>query len=135
MTKTAVMVVVEWVEGVVKVAVGVEVGVLSAVESASEGVVMGVYMEGLMSSSRDKLTRYYLLCTIRMGSKAHVVDELIGRAQPAHPIFTAKEMDLYFRKQDGHYTAREIVIGGEDGDMTTPPALPQRHARHPAIII
>ncbi len=61
-------------------------------------------------NSQNKITKYYLLCTVRMGQKAHIVDTL-DMAQ-MNAIFTKKEIDLYLSKADGHYTAREIVIGG-----------------------
>lgn len=58
----------------------------------------------------EKIVKYYLLCTVRMGSKIHIVDELPDKK--LNIILTRKEMNLYLRKQDGHYIAREIVVGG-----------------------
>ncbi len=69
--------------------------------------------------SQDKITKYYLLCTVRMGGKAHIVSELTAPQLGA--IFTKKEVDLYLRPTTysvtdaSHgvvYTARELVIGG-----------------------
>ncbi len=60
-------------------------------------------------ASQDKLTKYYLLCTVRMGQKAHIIDEL---ATGAEIVFTKREINLFLRKVDGHYIAREVVVGG-----------------------
>lgn len=60
--------------------------------------------------SSGKITKYYLLCTVRMGGKAHIVDEIPEKQ--LNIIFTKKEIDLFLRKHDGHYIAREIVVGG-----------------------
>jgi hypothetical protein len=54
----------------------------------------------------DRITQYYLLCTIRIGKKAHVADAI------AEVVFTKKEVNLLLRKHNGHYIAHEIVVGG-----------------------
>lgn len=59
--------------------------------------------------SSDKLVKYYLLCTVRQGSKAHVISTVEAKIGT---VFTKKEVTLFLRKHDGYYTAREIVIGG-----------------------
>ncbi len=61
-------------------------------------------------SMADKIKKYYLLCTVRMRTKAHNVDERPDKKLPA--IFTKKEINLFLRTSDGHYIAREIVVGG-----------------------
>ncbi len=60
--------------------------------------------------SQDKLAKYYQLCTVRMGKKAHMIDDLART--DVDVILTKKEVDLFFRQADGHYIAREIVVGG-----------------------
>ncbi len=73
--------------------------------------------------SHDRITKYYLLCTIRMGQKTHIVD-MLDSAQ-LNIVFTKKEADLYLRKMGDHYTARETIIGGYGG----------RGPRQPIIVI
>jgi hypothetical protein len=58
----------------------------------------------------EKITKYYLLCSVRMGMRKHIVNELPDKK--INVIFTGKEISLYFRQQDGCYVAREIIIGG-----------------------
>ena len=59
----------------------------------------------------DKIVKYYLLSTVRMGSRKHIVNELPDRK--IELVFTKKEIDLFLRIQDGQYVAKEIVIGGQ----------------------
>ncbi len=61
----------------------------------------------------DRLVNYYLLCTIRMGTKSHVVTALKG--EDIEAVFTKKEVCLYLRRVGDHYMAREVVIGGNQG--------------------
>ncbi len=75
--------------------------------------------------SQDRITKYYLLCTVRMGGKAHMVSGLTSPQLGA--VFTKKEVDLYLRPvsrgaastREAVYTAREIVIGGGNGSTRT----------------
>jgi predicted metal-dependent peptidase len=57
-----------------------------------------------------KLVKYYLLCTVRQGGKAHIVDKI--PAKQLNIVFTGKEVGLFLRQHDGHLIAREIVTGG-----------------------
>ena len=58
----------------------------------------------------DQITSYFRLCAVRLGDYSHVVDEL-PRADVG-AIFTQREVELFLRERDGHYMARETVIGG-----------------------
>lgn len=58
------------------------------------------------------LARYYRLCTVALGGKAHIVSGLPPEKLPI--LFTKKEIELYFRPLDGAYIARELVVGGSD---------------------
>lgn len=75
-------------------------------------------------SANEKLINYYLLCTTRNGKKSHIVNEIPEKKRVT--LFTKKEMNLFLRKQDGLYVARDIVVGGEST---------QRHDRHPIVVI
>lgn len=80
--------------------------------------------------SRDKIINYYLLCTVRMGRKAHIIDDI--KPKDLEIIFTKKEIELYLRKHDGCYIAREIVVGGDEMQNTQ---NAQRYTRMPVVII
>jgi hypothetical protein len=58
----------------------------------------------------ERITNYYLLCTVRNGYKRHIIDEFDERELKI--VFTKEETMLYLRRHDGHYIAREIVVGG-----------------------
>ncbi len=63
-------------------------------------------------SVNEKIVNYYLLCTTRIGGKTHIVDAL--QDTQLNIVFTKKEIDLFLRKHDKHYIAREIVVGGSE---------------------
>lgn len=69
-----------------------------------------------MMSSRDQIRRYYLLCTVALGGKAHLIDGL--PRDKLSIIFTKKELDLYLREANGGsgstLIARETIVGGDD---------------------
>ncbi len=77
--------------------------------------------------SRDKIVNYYLLCTVRMGYKAHIIDEI--KPKDLEIVFTKREIELFLRKHDDHYIAREIVVGGDETNNT------QRYTRMPIVMI
>ena len=70
----------------------------------------------------DKIIKYYLLCTVRLGSKAHMVDKLPEKER--NVVFTQREIKLFLREIDGHYIANEVVVGGKE-----------RYERKPIIVI
>ncbi len=68
----------------------------------------------------EKIVQYYRLCTVRAGGRRHIIDsikDLVGT------IINKKEMDIYFRIQDGNLVPKEIVIGGNES------------AREPVLVI
>lgn len=72
-----------------------------------------------------KIISYYLLCTAKLGRKRHIVSELVD--SHARNVFTAAEMDIYFRKygvaESQDYIPRESVVGGRAGAKYEPPAI------------
>lgn len=76
-----------------------------------------------------KIISYYLLCTAKLGRKRHIVSELVD--SHARNVFTAAEMDIYFRKygvaESQDYIPRESVVGGRARARThaeyEPPAI------------
>ena len=64
----------------------------------------------------DSIRNYYLLCTTRLGTKKHIVNELPSKG--FETLFTKKEILLFFRKVDGIYTARELIIGSDEAVAT-----------------
>lgn len=61
----------------------------------------------------EEIIKYYLLCSVRAGTRKHIVNELPNKK--LNVIFTKKEIDLYLRMQDGNYVAKEVIVGGSDG--------------------
>ena len=57
----------------------------------------------------DKITQYYRLCTVRAGGRRHIIDSIKNEIGT---IVNKKEMDIYFRIQDGSLVPKEIIIGG-----------------------
>jgi hypothetical protein len=64
----------------------------------------------------DKIINYYRLCSLREGGKRHLIDEL--QEQELDVVLTKKEINLFFRKKDGKYIAKEIVVGAADEDYS-----------------
>lgn len=60
----------------------------------------------------EKITKYYLLCSTRLGARKHIINELPDKK--LNIILTKKEIDLFLRQQDGYYVAREVIIGGNE---------------------
>lgn len=60
----------------------------------------------------SRLTKYYLLCSIRLGEHKHIVSELPDKKLEV--LLTKKEVNLYLRKHGNYYVARERIIGGDD---------------------
>ncbi len=65
------------------------------------------------TATRNKIIQYYLLCTVRNGKKRHIINEL--PKDKINIVVTRKEMNLYFRQQDGYYVPKEVVVGGNGG--------------------
>lgn len=61
---------------------------------------------------RNKIINYYLLCSVRLGVRAHIINEI--PAKKINVLLTQKEINLYLRLQNGLYVAREHIIGGEE---------------------
>jgi len=61
----------------------------------------------------EQLKSYYLLCTVHLGGKKHIIQD--ARARDREIIFTKKEIPLYFRQINGAMIAREAVVGGSSG--------------------
>lgn len=57
----------------------------------------------------EKIIRYYKLCTVRIGERKHIID---GIKNTIAPLVTKKDIETYFRNQDGYLVPREIVVGG-----------------------
>lgn len=73
-----------------------------------------------------RIVTYYLLCATRSAPR-HIVNSL--SAENLADAITKKEVDLFLRKQDGYYVAKQVVIGGAD-------ALPtiRRDLREPVLV-
>lgn len=54
----------------------------------------------------DRIRKYYLLCSVRNGHKRHMVNNV------PDIVFTKKETELFLRKQDNYYVAKELIVGG-----------------------
>jgi hypothetical protein len=67
-----------------------------------------------INMSHTQIIKYYLLSSIRLGERRHLVNELPDKKLEL--IFTKKEILLYLRKQDGVWVPRENVIGGSSND-------------------
>jgi hypothetical protein len=76
--------------------------------------------------SHDGIKKYYLLCTVRLGKKAHVIDDIRSNIDF---VFTKREINLFLREVDGHLIARELVVGGRGG-----PSRGQAHDRQPIVV-
>jgi len=63
---------------------------------------------------QDNIINYYLLCSVRLGTKRHMINEL--PPESIDVIFSKKEQELFLRKLDGVYIINETVIGGSDED-------------------
>ncbi len=74
----------------------------------------------------DRIIKYYLLCTVRIGSKAHIVNEIPDKKLSI--VFTKKEIGLFLRKQGNQWIAKDIVVGGHQTNN-------QAHDRLPVIIV
>jgi hypothetical protein len=70
---------------------------------------MYIYTEYL-NMSDEKIIKYYLLCTIRAGSKKHLFSDITDRDKGT--IITKKELLVYFKLRDGDYIAKETIVGG-----------------------
>jgi len=68
-----------------------------------------------------RIINYYLLSTVRMGSKAHIIDSIPEKKLGM--ILTKKEVMLFLRERDGHYMAREVVVGGRESTRERPPII------------
>lgn len=68
--------------------------------------------------SRDKISQYYLLCTIRNGGKQHIFNQV----PPADwNLFISKKEVMGYMKQplpNAPWTAKETIIGGRDRTKT-----------------
>lgn len=83
--------------------------------------------------SREKITNYYLLCTIRLGKKSHIINNL--KKDDFNKLFSTREVDLFLRKQGEYYIAREIVVGGDDSADVTKSDSNYKHNRQKIIMI
>jgi hypothetical protein len=63
--------------------------------------------------SNPVLVNYYLLCSVRLGGKAHLFNELA--AADLARVLTEKEIGTYLRKHDGRYIVHETIVGGNQG--------------------
>lgn len=61
--------------------------------------------------SQEKIRKYFLLCTARMGGQRRAIVDRIAPEDLAK-ILTKTDIDLFLRRQNGHLTARDSVIGG-----------------------
>ena len=62
--------------------------------------------------SDNRITKYYLLCTVRNGTKKLLVNSI--NRKDLNIVFTKREMHMWFRERDGNFMARELVVGGND---------------------
>lgn len=60
----------------------------------------------------DSIVKYYLLCTVRLGGKRHMLNDL--EPEQLTITLTKKELSLYLRKHDGQYIINDTVVGGAD---------------------
>lgn len=60
----------------------------------------------------DSIIKYYLLCTVRLGGKRHMLNDL--EPEQLTITLTKKELSLYLRKHDGQYIINDTVVGGEE---------------------
>ena len=68
---------------------------------------------------KEEIRNYYLLCTVRIGKRAHIVEQI--QKDKLNILFTGKEKTLYFREQNGRLVANEKIIGGNEE-----PVVPKR---------
>lgn len=61
---------------------------------------------------KEEIVRYYLLCSIRLGERKHIINQIPDKK--LNLVLTKKEITLFFRKQDGVWVAAEDVIGGAE---------------------
>jgi hypothetical protein len=82
----------------------------------------------MTSTSTDVIQRYYSLCSIGGSQRSHIIDqvrdELVG-------VINKKELEVYFRIQDGMFVPNEVVIGGDEPAPATEPASGGRGHSHP----
>lgn len=79
----------------------------------------------------ERIRTYYLLCTTRAGNKAHIVSTM---GDKLGAIMTKKEVELFLRRRDNIYEAREIVIGGATAAAEITPSRASTNYE-PAIVI
>lgn len=60
--------------------------------------------------SDEKIIKYYLLCTVRMGGKKHIVSDVLKKNQIV--IISEHDMNIFFRKQNNNLVAKDVVVGG-----------------------
>jgi len=63
------------------------------------------------SESADIIQKYYRLCSVGIRQKVHIIDQVKNELTG---IINKKELESYFRIQDGVFIPNEIVIGGKD---------------------
>jgi phage terminase large subunit-like protein len=64
-----------------------------------------------MSDEKIIIIKYLLLCTVRAGSKKHILTDVSD--ENLSTIITKKEMSIYFKKHDGDLIVKESVVGGD----------------------
>jgi hypothetical protein len=67
------------------------------------------------TNSQNTILNYYLLCTVATGKRVHIVEQVKNNLTG---IINKKEMETYFRIQDGVLVPKEIVIGGSTSEYT-----------------
>lgn len=65
--------------------------------------------------SRADIIKYYLLCTVRVGVKKHIVDDIPSEKLGA--IISKRDAGVYLRKHNGYLIARESVVGGGSSNI------------------
>lgn len=61
----------------------------------------------------ERIIKYYLLCTVKNGSKRHIVTEMADKTRGN--MITKKDIDVFLRPHGADYAVRDSVVGGGDG--------------------
>ena len=60
--------------------------------------------------SDEKIIKYYLMCTVRLGGKRHPASDILRENQIV--IINKLDVETFFRKQDNSLVINDIVVGG-----------------------
>lgn len=62
--------------------------------------------------SDEKIIKYYLMCTVRLGGKKHPANDILKENQIV--IINKLDVETFFRKQDDALIINDIVVGGNN---------------------